>query len=210
VTIVWRKRDRELRRKLSAGSFFSGADLHRARLVGMDLRRKSLNGANLEYADLTEADLGGADLRDANLHGAYLIGARFGGADLRGANLVEAYALATEFEDAELEGADLTGVVYDQSTTWPQGIRPPRDDVGMRHGRRPAAAEAAVEDIVEVGYVPLWCSELILTRLRDAGIRATASEEHARAGYGQWMARVFCGADRADEAREIIDDVTTD
>jgi len=106
------------------------------RLVGLDLRHKVLRGANLHFADLTEADLRWADLRDANLEGAYLTGARLEGADLRGANLKSANAIATDFGDALLEHANLTGVVYDQATTWPPRTKPPKDDIGMWHGRR--------------------------------------------------------------------------
>ena len=101
----------------------------------MDLRHMVLRGTNLHYADLTEADLRWADLRDANLEGAYLTGAQVQNADLRGANLKSAYAIATNFGEALLDDADLAGVVYDQATTWPTGVRPPRGDVGMWHGR---------------------------------------------------------------------------
>lgn len=133
---VWRKRDRQLRRDLTLGTSFVNADFHRARLVGLDLRHKVLRGANLNFADLTEADLRWADLRDANLEGAYLTGAQLQNADLRGANLKSAYAIATNLADAQLEDVDLTGVVYDQATTWPGSIRPQRGDIGMWHGRR--------------------------------------------------------------------------
>jgi len=133
--LVWRKRDRELRKALTLGDSFVNADLYHARLVGLDLRDKVFRGANLNYADLTEADLRGADLREANLEGAYLTGAQLQDADLRGANLKSAYAIATNLDGAQLENADLRGVVYDQATTWPSGIRPPRGDVGMWHGR---------------------------------------------------------------------------
>ena len=134
--VVWRKRDRALRRLLVGGTTFIDVDFQRARLVGLDLRHKVLRGANFHFADLSEADLRWADLRDANLEGAYLTGARLEGTDLRGANLKTAYALATNLGDALLDGADLTGVIYDQATTWPSGIRPPRGDIGMWHGRR--------------------------------------------------------------------------
>lgn len=96
VVIVWRRRDRELRRQIGEAADQSGRDFSRARLVALDLRRKSLRGCNFEYADLTEADLTGADLRGANLHGAYLTGTVFMGANLAGARLAEAMMMATD------------------------------------------------------------------------------------------------------------------
>jgi uncharacterized protein YjbI with pentapeptide repeats len=136
LVIVWRKRDRRIRCWLRDDREFARADLHRARLVAMNLRSKSFPDANLEFADLTEADLEGADLRGANLNGAYLTGAELVGADLRGATLRDAYLLATNLDRARLEEADLSGIIYDQATTWPVGYQPPRPDVGLWHGRR--------------------------------------------------------------------------
>ena len=137
--IVWRKRDREIRRRLNAGDDFAGGDLSQARLVAMDLHQRDFRGTNFSYADLTEADLTGADLREANLHGAYLTGAQLIGANLRGANLSEAYAIATDFGSAALQGADFTGIIFDQGTTWPGGFKPPFGKVGYWHGRRSTA-----------------------------------------------------------------------
>jgi uncharacterized protein YjbI with pentapeptide repeats len=136
VVFVWRRRDRETRRDLAAGDDHHGRDLHRARMVAMDLRAKDFSGANLEWADLTEADLRGARLLNANLHGASLTGAQLEGADLTGARLDDAYLLATNFGYAVLDGASLEGVVWDQSTTWPPGFNPPRTEVGLWRGRR--------------------------------------------------------------------------
>jgi uncharacterized protein YjbI with pentapeptide repeats len=56
-------------------------------------------------------------------------------ADLRGANLKSAYAIATNFADTLLDDTDLTGVVYDQATTWPGSVRPPRGALGGVRGR---------------------------------------------------------------------------
>jgi uncharacterized protein YjbI with pentapeptide repeats len=136
MVIVWRRRDRTLRRQLSIGDNHTGADLHRSRLVALDLRRKDLSEANLEWADLTEADLRYARLRAANLHGAYLTGAQLDGADLSDARLDDTYLLATDFGNATLQRATLVGAIWDQSTTWPPGFDPPRAQVGLWHGRR--------------------------------------------------------------------------
>ena len=48
-------------------------------------------------------------------------------ANLRRADLTGAYALVADFGGATLDGAVLDGV-YDQATTWPPGVRPPRPD----------------------------------------------------------------------------------
>jgi uncharacterized protein YjbI with pentapeptide repeats len=49
VVIVWRRRDRRLRRWLREVADVAGADLHQARLVAMDLRNKNFRGANLRF-----------------------------------------------------------------------------------------------------------------------------------------------------------------
>ncbi len=135
VTIVWRRRDRELRQALVEDNDASGKDFSRARLVALDLHGKRLQGCNFEYTDLTEANLEHADLRGANLHGASLTGARFAGANLIGARLDEAMMMATEFRDAALTDATLVGAIWDQNTAWPSGYKPKLADVGRWHGR---------------------------------------------------------------------------
>jgi len=135
VVIVWRRRDRLLRRQIGDSADQSGRDFSRARLVALDLRRKSLRDCNLEYADLTEADLTGADLRGANLHGAYLTGTIFTGANLAGARLDEAMMMATDFTDAVLADVTMEGTIWDQAITWPSGFAPKMGDVGLWRGR---------------------------------------------------------------------------
>ena len=46
MVIVWRKRDRAIRRRLRAGDDVSGEDLHQARLVAMDLKGKRFRSTN--------------------------------------------------------------------------------------------------------------------------------------------------------------------
>ena len=136
MVIVWRRRDRLLRRRAARDQNLRGVDFSKARLVALDLRGKDLRGANLRGADLTEADLRGADLQDADLTTAFLTGAQLDGANLTGAVLAGSYLLCVNFGDAVLDGADLSGAVWDQATTWPPGFRPPRPKVGMWHGAR--------------------------------------------------------------------------
>lgn len=76
---------------------FSGADLEKADLNGIDLR-----GADLSQANLKEAELNGADLSQANLEGANLWGSNLRNVNLRQANLQN-----TDFGWANVIGADL-------------------------------------------------------------------------------------------------------
>jgi uncharacterized protein YjbI with pentapeptide repeats len=136
VVIVWRRRDRDLRRAILEQEDSSGRDFSRGRLVALDLHGKNLQGCNFEYADLTEANLEHSDLRGANLHGAYLTGTMFAGANLSDACLDEAMMMATDFRDTALSNVTLVGATWDQSTTWPSGYHPKMaDDIGLWHGR---------------------------------------------------------------------------
>ena len=76
----------------------------------------------------------------------------------------------------------------------------------LDRGEPPSAAPNA---IVEAGYVPLWASEIVVTRLRDIGVRAVSTEERQNPEGPALMARISCRAVDRDEARRIIDDVTT-
>ena len=98
----------------------TGADLEYADLKGAFLEGANLDDALLTWADLTGAHLKGAHLKGANLSGPDLSGEGLGGADLTGADLTLA-----DLTLADLEEADLTGVCYDQTTTWPEGFTPP-------------------------------------------------------------------------------------
>jgi len=114
---------------------FSGADLTGATLSGANLEWALLDGATLSDADLSHASLVDTRLVDADLSGASLSGADLSVADLSGANLVGAdltgavlgatTLTGADLTDAALDGAILIGVVWDDSTTWPDGFQPP-------------------------------------------------------------------------------------
>ena len=126
MPIILRRRTRQLRRDVLARRDHSGADLHGAKLFDLDLHGKVFRGADLSRGDLTACNLIGANLEGADLTATYLTGAQLNRANLRGANLTGVYALATDFGDADMEGAVLDRVLYDQATTWPAGVLPPR------------------------------------------------------------------------------------
>jgi uncharacterized protein YjbI with pentapeptide repeats len=126
MAIILRRSTRQLRRQVLSTRDHTGADLAAAKLHDLDLRGKVFRNANLRGADLTACDLRGVDLLGADLRSAFLTGAQCNGANLRGANLTGAYAVATDFGDAAMDGAILDRVIYDQATTWPTGVRPPR------------------------------------------------------------------------------------
>lgn len=81
---------------------FSGENLARVNLCGIDLSHACLKGANLRYAVLDHVNLSGADLSGADMRGAELKQAILEGADLSGTDLV-----ATCFYGARLVGANL-------------------------------------------------------------------------------------------------------
>ena len=103
------KRDKSLRHV-----DLTDADLHSAKLKGVDLKKAVLMDVDMSYADLT-----GADLREAVLLGTDLTNANLSHADLRGAVFkLEAssvrsgqYATLTgaNLQGANLEGTQLTG-----------------------------------------------------------------------------------------------------
>jgi len=82
----------------------------RHREHALDLRGTRLCNAKLPDADLSSAILEEADLREAELPGAVVRRAKLGGANLEG---------------AKLDGAVLANVVYDKTTTWPDGSHNP-------------------------------------------------------------------------------------
>jgi uncharacterized protein YjbI with pentapeptide repeats len=136
------------------GANLSEASLRRANLNKADLSRADFNEADLDQVtqntshevkelfqlfdewdkflsdrnprdksvgkatDLSGADLSEANLSEANLEGANLLGANLNGVNLCGTNL----------SDANLSGANLSRVKYENSTMWPKGFKPPRDD----------------------------------------------------------------------------------
>ena len=67
------------------GCFLVGAELNKAQMQGIDLRRTALQAATL-----MDAQLQNCDLTDANLWKAYLVATSLQGAKLSGANLREA------------------------------------------------------------------------------------------------------------------------
>jgi uncharacterized protein YjbI with pentapeptide repeats len=124
VKLVWRRRDRALRRRLVDGEDFSGAVLKHARLGQLDIPRARLRGANLSQADLRKVDLRWSDLRGARLKGTQLDGAMLDGANLTGADLRYATLFGAVFEGARLGGVRLRGAMWDQTTVWPKGFVP--------------------------------------------------------------------------------------
>ncbi|MEV3962462.1 pentapeptide repeat-containing protein [Nocardia sp. NPDC050193] len=99
------------------------ANLTNARLLGANLTHANLNGANLTNVhlvnvNLTDAYLGGLNLTDADLAGLNLTNAYLGGANLTNADL-------TGLNPEYLAGANLTGIIYSDSTRWPEGFSPP-------------------------------------------------------------------------------------
>ena len=94
-----------------------GADLRAVEIGGADLHDARIGGAGLRDADLHEAKLGGVQLRGvrlngADLHDANLSGEHFDDWDRPGADL----------SGADLSGAKLSGAIADNATVWPVGF----------------------------------------------------------------------------------------
>ena len=113
----WRDEHPDIRPDLSRANLhearLSGMNLRGAYLLGADLSDANLRGAGLFGADLSEADLRGtgflrADLRQANLSRADLRDVLLRGADFREADLRRAGLSGTDLLRADLRGADLS------------------------------------------------------------------------------------------------------
>jgi uncharacterized protein YjbI with pentapeptide repeats len=121
-----------------------GANLEGARLYGANLEGAALKGANLKDAGLT-----GASLKDAGLHGAVLSGADLTGANLEGAGLEGANLEGANLQGANLRGAVLLNALYDDATSWPNGLDPGAQGAVRRAWPpEPAAWEGEVEEPV--------------------------------------------------------------
>jgi uncharacterized protein YjbI with pentapeptide repeats len=86
-----------------SGANLRNADLRRADLAGVCIRRGNLKGANLSEADLQSATLAWTDLSGANLRGTWLQFAEITCTNLRGADLNGAYLYSTMLNSLDLE-----------------------------------------------------------------------------------------------------------
>lgn len=102
-----------------------GVDLHGMDLTGVTLTVADLVGANLKGAKFISADLRGANFNSADLTGANLAGANLFDAILYRANLADANLTFANLRGADLEEANLEGAIWDATTTWPGGFKPP-------------------------------------------------------------------------------------
>lgn len=116
-----------LTRSTIARSDLAGADVSMATLTSTDMTCVILVGANLEAAKLMSANLTGATLARANLVRADLARADLGEADLSHADLSGAHLCGANLLGADLSHSNLTGVCYNDRTSWPQGFSPPSD-----------------------------------------------------------------------------------
>lgn len=107
------------------------AELSKYSFPSACFKHSNLNGANLSGANLSGANLAGATLSDTllrktDLSGADLTGADLTRADLSGADLDRAILLGADLTNAKLSDISLSGVVADNTTTWPHGFTPPQ------------------------------------------------------------------------------------
>ncbi|MDZ7964838.1 MAG: pentapeptide repeat-containing protein [Nostoc sp. DedSLP03] len=98
--IALMNRDELLKRYAAGERDFSGVDLGRANLYGIDLSSANLSRANISYAKLSDANLQSTDLCQADLSDTDLSYANLSYANLSDANLT----------GAELDGAELSNI----------------------------------------------------------------------------------------------------
>lgn len=103
---------------------FDEANLVGARLDGVDATY-----ASFDHAQLDDAVFIGAALSDASFERSSLDGVDFRGADLarsnlRGASLFRTDMRGVDLRTADLDGADVRYVCFDDTTTFPDGVRP--------------------------------------------------------------------------------------
>lgn len=125
--------DADLRDADLEGANLEGANLSEANLEYADLRRACLEKTNLSESNLSKTDCTYANLRNAgliyaNLREAFLKGANLVDANLRGADLVYADLTYSDLSGinlkganlnrANLVGASLSGVKYDETTSF--------------------------------------------------------------------------------------------
>ncbi|MFC9767496.1 pentapeptide repeat-containing protein [Rhodococcus jostii] len=90
-----------------------------------------LSGADLRRVQMPRALLFGPILDDCDLSGALLMGVQLSHAhmrrtDSRNAMLTYAHLRRVDLTDAKIdESTELTGIWYDNETTWPEGFAPP-------------------------------------------------------------------------------------
>jgi uncharacterized protein YjbI with pentapeptide repeats len=106
---------------------FSGLDLTKAELSGVNLSGADLSQANLSLARLNQADLSGANLSQANLSGAILQRANLSQANLTGADLSWADMGFANLMDANLTDANMQNTILIRArlkgATMPDGTK---------------------------------------------------------------------------------------
>ena len=124
LTVLGRRDHRRISEEPDALRFadctLSGANLRRASMQCVRLRRSKLDDASLEGADLTGAEMSKAILTDADLEGASLQMADLKGANLANAKLIDAKLAGAELAAADLKGAHLAGVTGSPTLTGAQ------------------------------------------------------------------------------------------
>lgn len=107
-----------------------GNDLTDADFVAASLGEVQFPRSNLTNAKFSGAHLQGSNFSDATLTGAWFYGAKLSGANFRRADIRGAlFGRKPEFSAqmrhrVDLSGVDFEGTIYDETTTWPDGVKP--------------------------------------------------------------------------------------
>jgi uncharacterized protein YjbI with pentapeptide repeats len=155
----------------------------RANLAGIDLREADLGGAELKRADLRNARLGGAvlagtELKDTNLCDAILEKADLHGADLSGADATGAHLSKANLESANLKGATLVGADLSEAKLWKANLSHTRLAMANLRWADLRDAYAVSADLAEANLnsANLRFANLSKSNLSGADLRATHAD----------------------------------
>jgi hypothetical protein len=110
-------------RKLDGASFQDNI-MYEASFVGSELQNSDFSRTHLATGDFSGADLTGALMIGAGLGGVKFQGAVLDNADLSGAYLARADLRGASLRGVDLSKVDLDGVLYDETTIWPDEFKP--------------------------------------------------------------------------------------
>ena len=150
------------------GANLARVGLRRSNLAGANLSAANLTVADLEASNLASANLSAANLRGVNLIAANLRGANLRDADLRDADLGQASLVDADLRGAKLENCSLSRAVYDNTTRWPEGLRPP-SLAGANLGD--SSLTGANLSAANLRGASLWLARLENANLRNADLR---------------------------------------
>ena len=109
-----------------------------------------MHTGKLKQLYLVGGDFVGLDFTDTCFKGAELKGANFSGSNLTGCDFRGARLKWVDFTDAVL-----TGIIYDETTVWPEGFTPPASSGESVTEHHVTLTKDGVDFLAEVNVVAL-------------------------------------------------------